>query len=303
MTTKVASEPLFVQREAMSHKDLFTDEISWKVISFLTFHRKRFRDDWTMDNHYHMYVLQTCYTKKRCPCCQAREGGLGYKQQCALRWNACEFCMTAWILSATSMHMMNIVRMVGLSQRRYDEIRKHYRPHWNDDEIREHKRQKRIWRKSKGDIYMEIYPSLLADQQGGDKPQGDKVGYEPHCGQGCDEPQSWSSTSWWHSCGGDWQANTDWQANSSSWHSGGGDWQAAPAPYGQFGEAPDPFASDDDDKDKGYKPQAGKDDDKDAEQQIENDAKAPAPVVKEPAEDEGKGSHRRHHPRSDPSWK
>ena len=79
---------------------------------------------------------------------------------------------------------------------------------------------------------------------------------------------SGSSTSSWHGCGGNSQANTDLQASSSSC-SGGGDSQAAPAPHCQFGEASGHFASDDDDKDEGYKPQAGRNDDKDAEQQIE----------------------------------
>ena len=48
------------------------------------------------------------------------------------------------------------------------------------------------------------------------------------------------------------------------------------------------FASDDDDKNKGYKPQEGKDDDKDGEPHIENDAEAPAPVAKDD-DDKDKG--------------
>ena len=49
-----------------------------------------------------------------------------------------------------------------------------------------------------------------------------------------------------------------------------------------------PVAKDDEDKDKGYKPQEGKDDDKDGEPQIENDAEAPAPVAKD---DDGSSRH------------
>ena len=186
----------------MSHNEFITSDIAGRVIAFLTFHHQRcpFNDidvDWTMDRHYHKNQVTGDYTKLWCPCCQARKGGLANKPQ-----SACDLCGTAWILSATSMQMMNIVRMVGSSQRRYD---------WD-------------WRDFKDDIYTSLTHSFSLCAQGGDKPRFAKVGYEPHCGQGCDEQQSWSSNSWswWNSGGGDWQAKTEF--HSSWWHIGGGDW-------------------------------------------------------------------------------
>ena len=105
---------IFGWRPDMRDKHFFSDEVARIVVPWITEHRK-YRDiEWTMDRHYHRRQGVCKYTQRHCPCCQARQGGLGYKPH----W-ACEMCGTAWILSTTSMRMLDVVWVVGLNQKRW----------------------------------------------------------------------------------------------------------------------------------------------------------------------------------------
>ena len=110
MTAPVAREIKFGWRPAMSHKHFFLDEVVWHLVPWITEHLK-YRDiEWTMDCHYHKRQRLCKDTQRHCPCCHARKGGLPH-------W-ACELCGIAWILSTTSMRMLNVVLCIGVGQPR-----------------------------------------------------------------------------------------------------------------------------------------------------------------------------------------
>ena len=94
-------EPLFVVREALSHKDIFYD-IAGKVIPLVTEHPW----GWLTDRHFHPDRRLDFW----CPCCQAK-----YELVYELK-PSCNLCVAAWRLSAVSKYMRDSLMAHGRSK-------------------------------------------------------------------------------------------------------------------------------------------------------------------------------------------
>ena len=152
--------------QAMSHNDTLYEyvlnEIAFEVLPYLTQHGNKGTVEWTMDRHHHNHDEISPATIHSCRCCQARKKE-DYTPQ------SCQLCATAWIMSASSPNMRNMVFVHGRGQVRW----------WVEFTAAE-KQERRQRRANKK----------------GYKPQRNKGGYKQHGHKGGDEPPGWSAASW-----------------------------------------------------------------------------------------------------------